>query len=212
MIFQINFVCYTSYSWLLLFIVSITIVYSIAVKCLSLQEVDRATHSSNEHEIHEHSHNTTGKLIELYMSCIIYYNIFYSVFFLLFLASDEPNYQNLLPYFEHISDWKKLGVYLLPDEYASRINDIDETHNGNISRCRWALIREYLKVGQVSWKTVINALERSGHPNIVKKIKKDHCGVFCVEPTNEIRHLSKDTTGNFYWFIKQIRSNKYICT
>jgi len=94
-----------------------------------------------------------------------------------FLALDEPNYRNLLPYFEGVSDWKKLGAYLLPEEYASRINDIDETHHSNVSRCRWALIREYLQVGQVSWKTVINALERSGYPNIAKKIKKEHFGI-----------------------------------
>ena len=66
-----------------------------------------------------------------------------------------------------------MGAYLLPEKYASKINDIDKNHKQDVEECRWALIREYLKVGEVSWKKVVYALEKSGHPNIAKTIRGD---------------------------------------
>ena len=93
--------------------------------------------------------------------------------FISLIASDEPNYQNLLPYFEDVSNWKQFGAFLLPKKYGSRINDIDDSYKGNVTECRWALIREYLKVGEISWKQVLNALEKSNHTNVAEKIKKD---------------------------------------
>ena len=93
--------------------------------------------------------------------------------FILLASDTKPNYQNLLPYFEGVSDWKQLGVYLLPEKYNSRINDIDKVHKLDIAECRWKLITEYLKVGEVSWDKVIYALQKSGHPNIAKKVRRD---------------------------------------
>ena len=87
------------------------------------------------------------------------------------VVSKQPNYHNLIPYFDGVSNWKQLGVYLLPTKYASKINDIEKNHKQDVEECRWALITEYLKVGEVSWNKVIYALEKSGHPNIAEKIR-----------------------------------------
>lgn len=66
-----------------------------------------------------------------------------------------------------------MGAYLLPAKYASKINDIDKNHKQDVEECRWALITEYLKVGEVSWNKVVYALEKSGHPNTAEKIRDD---------------------------------------
>ena len=89
------------------------------------------------------------------------------------VPSDQPNYQNLLSYFEDVSNWKQLGLYLLPEKYTSRINDIEKNYPQDIAQCRWALITEYLRVGEISWYKIIDAFEKSGNPNIAKKIGKD---------------------------------------
>ena len=89
------------------------------------------------------------------------------------VTSGQPNYQNLLPYFEGVDDWKQLGMYLLPEDYTSRINDIHKNHKQDVAECRWALITEYLKVGEVSWDKVIYAVRKSGHSNIAEKIRRD---------------------------------------
>ena len=85
----------------------------------------------------------------------------------------KPSLPTLLPYFEHVDNWKLLGTYLLPEKYVPRlINDIDETYK-NVDECRWALIREYLKVGEVSWNKVIDSMEKSRFSNVAKMIKND---------------------------------------
>ena len=85
----------------------------------------------------------------------------------------QPTYQNLLPYIEHVDDWKLLGTYLLPNEYTPRvINDNNRTHRGDVDECRHTLLLEYIKVGEVSWSKVINSLEKSCHSNVAKMIKR----------------------------------------
>ena len=78
-----------------------------------------------------------------------------------------------MPYIQGVSDWKQLALYLLPEDYGSLINDIDRD-NKNVAECRWALITEYLKVGELSWDKVVYALRKSGYPNIAEKIRKDN--------------------------------------
>ena len=89
-------------------------------------------------------------------------------------------------------------MYLLPTKYASKVNDIDENHKQDVEACRWALITEYLKVGEVSWNKVINALEKSGHPNIAEKIRGDTLNIDDVaskSSTDHERHESHSATG-----------------
>jgi len=75
----------------------------------------------------------------------------------------------LLPYFEHVDNWKSLGGYLLPEEYTPRLlNDIEQSYNGRVEECRTALITQYLKVGDISWSKVISSLEKSNFSNVAK--------------------------------------------
>ena len=116
---------------------------------------------------------------------------------MLVLTSDQPNHQNLLPYFEGVSEWKQLGLYLLPEKYTSRINDIDKSHKQYVPDCRWELTTEYLKVGEVSWNKVIYALEKSGHPNIAGNIRRDVFNIddVSIRPSTD-QQQSHNTTGN----------------
>ena len=86
---------------------------------------------------------------------------------------DQPNLRNLLPYFQDVGNWKQLGLFLLSENYTSRINDIEKNYPHDVAQCRWELITEYLRVGEISWHKVIDAFEKSGNPNIAKKIRSD---------------------------------------
>ena len=99
--------------------------------------------------------------------CIIKLLLYFCV------PSDQPNLRNLLPYFQGVSNWKELGLYLLPEKNTFRINDIERSYPHDVAQCRWALITEYLKVGEISWSKVIDALKKSGHPNTSKRIRSN---------------------------------------
>jgi len=62
---------------------------------------------------------------------------------------------------------------LLPENYTAQVNVIDQTHKSDVNQCKWELLTEYFKVGDVSWNKVIDALEKSRHHNIAEKIKSD---------------------------------------
>ena len=110
----------------------------------------------------------------------------------LLVASDQPDYQNLHPYLTDVSDWKQLAVHLLPREHISLIDEIDRTYKGDVGECRWELIRKYLRVGEVSWNKVIYALEKSDHPNIAKKIKKEVLKIDDVVNEAENVNIARD--------------------
>ena len=102
----------------------------------------------------------------------IYFNK-YSIL-LLTIASHEPTYWNLLPYMEHVDDWKALGAHLLPVKYIPHVlNEIERMHKGYVGDCRSGLISEYIKVGEVSWYKVIDSLEKSRYYNVAEMIKQD---------------------------------------
>ena len=95
-------------------------------------------------------------------------------YYVIIVCSDQPTYPDILPYIEHVDNWKLLGTHLLPKKYIPRIiNDIDRTYKGNVEDCRAALLTEYIKVGEVSWNKIIDSLERSRYSNVSEMIKKD---------------------------------------
>ena len=119
------------------------------------------------------------------------------MFIFIAIASEtKPNHQNLLPYFEGVSDWKKLGVHLLPEKYTSLISDIDKTYKQDVNECKWALIREYLKVGNVSWDKVIDALKMSDHPSIAEKIQSDIFNMGDVSARSSTNHEKNEQSHN----------------
>ena len=104
------------------------------------------------------------------------------------VPSDQPNHRNLLPYFQDVNNWKQLGLYLLSETSTPRINDIEKNYPHDVAQCRWELITEYLKAGKISWSKVIDAFEKSGHPNIAKKIRSDMLNIVDLSTTPSADH------------------------
>ena len=69
-------------------------------------------------------------------------------------------------------DWKTLGAYLLDDPDGSTSALIHDTYNGDVRKCRDALIKEYLKNGEVSWARVLTSLRNAHYKNLADKIEK----------------------------------------
>ena len=84
-----------------------------------------------------------------------------------------PTLADLLTYLEDVTEWKVFGAHLLPAESAAQIAVIDKTHKGDVTECKVSLFQLYLRVGDVSWNTVITALEKTHYPHIAQKIKND---------------------------------------
>ena len=69
---------------------------------------------------------------------------------------------------------------MLPEKYTSRIDDIQRNYPHDVEQCRWALITEYLRVGDISWSKIIDAFEKSGNPNIAKNIRSHRLNIATI--------------------------------
>jgi len=56
----------------------------------------------------------------------------------------------------------------LPDD---EIQLIYAEHGNNVEACQRELFRRYMRMGDMSWKTVLEALRKSGYKNLAKDIK-----------------------------------------
>ena len=73
-----------------------------------------------------------------------------------------------------MTEWKQLATHLLPAETAATEIDIISRDNPkDVKGCKIKLYNQFFQQGVCNWKTVIEALEKSNHPNIVQRIKKD---------------------------------------
>ena len=66
--------------------------------------------------------------------------------------------------------WKTVAAHLLSDTDGSKVETIEKDNSYKVADCRAAMIREYMKSGEVSWKKVIEALIKAGEKNIADKI------------------------------------------
>ena len=85
---------------------------------------------------------------------------------------DRTTYPDLLYYLKDVSDWQTLGAHILPGNPAGPIEIIYTTHKGDVRECKKALFLEYLKIGDRSWTSIINALIKTDHKNLAKEIKQ----------------------------------------
>ena len=85
----------------------------------------------------------------------------------------EPNNQTLTKYFERVAEWKKLAAFLLNDDDGSKTHLIEKSNHYDVGDCRGAMIREYLKSGNISWETVLSCLRSAGYKNLADDIEKD---------------------------------------
>ena len=78
-------------------------------------------------------------------------------------------------------DWHQLGTQLnIPQEELKRINE--ECHD--IDRKMTAMLDYWINNKKISWKKILNALERiGGHENLIHKLNKDKIEV-CVMNLN----------------------------
>ena len=85
----------------------------------------------------------------------------------------EPTFADLVKHLESVNDWHKLGAFLLPKENHAQMSVIKTTYKNDVNECKMALFELYLRIGDVSWTTVVSALENANYPNIAAKIKQE---------------------------------------
>ena len=86
------------------------------------------------------------------------------------LILTEPTYKDLLKMLEKITDWSILAAFLLDDD-GSKTESIAKSNQYQVPDCRAAMIREYLKSGNVSWQNVLKALRAAGYTNLANEIE-----------------------------------------
>ena len=92
-----------------------------------------------------------------------------------FLSPTErgrTTYPDLLYYLKDVSDWQTLGAHILPGNSEGPIEIIYATHKGDVQECKKALFLEYLKAGDRSWNSIIDALIKMRNKNLAKDIKQ----------------------------------------
>ena len=85
-----------------------------------------------------------------------------------------PTLSQWLVYLKGVSSWKSLAAHLLPpDCVVTKIDSIDKQCQGDVEDCKIALYREFDRQGEVTWIKIADALEKSSHLSIAKRIKTD---------------------------------------
>ena len=65
-----------------------------------------------------------------------------------------------------------MAAFLLSDTDGSKVDTIATNNPHSIADCRIAMIREYCKNGEVSWESVLEALNKADETSTVTKIKE----------------------------------------
>ena len=84
----------------------------------------------------------------------------------------EPTYTALIEYLEGIRSWKTVAAHLLSDEDGKKIEIIARNNHHIIQDCRAEMLREFFKIGKVSWEAVLEALMKADEMSTVDKIKQ----------------------------------------
>ena len=84
----------------------------------------------------------------------------------------EPTYTELIEQLDGVVSWKKVAAFLLSDEDGSKVETIEKNNFYKIEDCRIAMLREYFKSGDVSWKKVLEALAKAGEKVTLNKIQR----------------------------------------
>ena len=76
--------------------------------------------------------------------------------------------------------WKDIGIELLEDKYASKLDIIEKNHPNDVERCCIEMFNHWLQVDvEASWDKLTDALEKKRLNTLAADIKK---------------HVSKGTT------------------
>ena len=63
-------------------------------------------------------------------------------------------------------------VFLLDDVDGNIVPRIEATNFYNVEKCRDAMIREFIKSGDVTWEKVLESLKLAGYRNLAIDIEK----------------------------------------
>jgi len=78
----------------------------------------------------------------------------------------------LLYYLQDVADWETLGAHILPKTSIGQLGVFKSTHKGDVHECRREVFIEYMRNGDRSWTTVIDALRKMRHTNLADDIKQ----------------------------------------
>ena len=71
-----------------------------------------------------------------------------------------------------VANWEDLATFLLDDADGSKVHQIQRSNHYQVEDCRRAMIREFLKSGNVTWEKVLESLERASYTNLATDIEK----------------------------------------
>ena len=78
----------------------------------------------------------------------------------------------MLYYLQDVDDWETLGTHILPKKSIGQLGVFKSTHNRDVHEYRREVIIEYMRNGDRSWITVIDALRKMHHTNLADDIKQ----------------------------------------
>jgi len=84
----------------------------------------------------------------------------------------EPTYPVLIKKLNKVADWNKLAAFLLDDTDGSKTESIAKSNHYQVPDCCAAMIREYLRSGDVSWQKVLEALRDAEYTNPADEIEE----------------------------------------
>ena len=84
----------------------------------------------------------------------------------------EPDNMTLTDLLKSVANWEDLAVSLLDDVDGSKVCQIQKSNHYHVEDCRRAMIKEFLKSGNVTWEKVLGSLERAGYTNLATDLKK----------------------------------------
>ena len=85
----------------------------------------------------------------------------------------EPTYPLLMKYLENVDSWEDLSIFLLDDDFGTKADRIRSRFPHGGTDCHSAMVEEYLRSGDVSWKKVIESLKEIEYNQVAEDIKED---------------------------------------
>ena len=92
------------------------------------------------------------------------------------IGGNKPSIGLLMKYRDDIAPyWYELGTQLLQDEYANKLQVIQENHHNHVQKCCVAMFQCWLDVDvEANWNKLIDALKCIQKNVLAEKIRRDN--------------------------------------
>ena len=92
------------------------------------------------------------------------------------VGTGKPIIKSLMKYRNKIAPyWRNLGIQLLPEKYADKLDVIQANHPNKVEDCCDEMFHYWLKVDtEATWNKLIDALEDIQQNETAAKIRKDN--------------------------------------